>query len=425
VGVTGTSIGKSQTITFTPPASPVAFSATPVALSATATSGLTVVFTVLSGPGSVSGSSLTLTGVGTISIAANQAGGGIYNAATQVTQSLVVNQGSQTITFNPPASPVTYGVAPIALSANATSGLTVAFSVLSGPGTITGTSLTVTGAGTIVVAANQGGNANYTAAAQVTQTVTVNKAAQTVTFTAPATPVVYTVKPVTLAAKASSGLAVVFTVASGPAKVSGDELTFTGVGTVVVAANQAGNANYAAATKVTHDIVVKKAAQTITFTAPKTPVTYGVKPITLSAKASSALVVTFSVVSGPAKVAGSTLTITGAGTVVVAASQAGNSDYTAAAEVKHTIVVDKAKLTVTANGLSMTEGASVPALTYKMTGFVDAGTQKTATTGVPKLATTATSKSIAGKYPITVSVGTLAAKSYTFSYVNGTLTVNQ
>ena len=52
-------------------------------------------------------------------------------------------------------------------------GLTVTFSVVSGPGTISGTSLKLTNSGTVVVAANQAGNANYSAASQVTHSITM------------------------------------------------------------------------------------------------------------------------------------------------------------------------------------------------------------------------------------------------------------
>jgi hypothetical protein len=132
---------------------------------------------------------------------------------------------------------------------------------------------------------------------------------------------------------------VVFSVLSGPGTISGNILTITGVGTVEVAADQSGNADYAAAKEVTHNIVVKQIEQTITFTAPTSPVTYGVSPITLSATASSGLSVTFSVVSGPGTISGNILTITGVGTVEVAADQSGNADYAAAKEVTHNIVV--------------------------------------------------------------------------------------
>jgi hypothetical protein len=87
------------------------------------------------------------------------------------------------------------------------------------------------------------------------------------------------------------------------------------------------------------------------------------------------------------------------------------------------IAVKKATLTVTAEDQTMKQGAAVPALTYKIKGFVNRDTQKTATSGKPKLTTTATSKSAPGKYPIKATDGTLAAKDYTFTFEDGTLTI--
>jgi MBG domain (YGX type) len=200
-------------------------------------------------------------------------------------------------------------------------------------------------------------------------------------------------------------------------------LTITGAGTLVIGATQAGSVNYLAATEVKQTITVNKAAQAIAFTTLKTPVAYGVAPIALAAKATSGLPVTFAVVSGPGKITGTTLTITGAGTLVIGAAQAGNANYTAATEAKQTITVNKAAFKVTANPLSMKQGAAVPTLTYSITGFVDGDTQAKATTGQPALSTTATSKSAAGSYPIAIKAGTLIASNYTFTFVNGTLTV--
>ena len=56
-------------------------------------------------------------------------------------------------------------------------------------------------------------------------------------------------------------------------------------------------------------------------------------PVVLGANATSALPVAFSVVSGPAQIDGDTLTLTGIGLVTVRASQAGDANYAAAAEV--------------------------------------------------------------------------------------------
>jgi hypothetical protein len=191
--------------------------------------------------------------------------------------------------------------------------------------------------------------------------------------------------------------------------------------TVTYAPDPASYATYNGSTG-SSTVLVKKVLQSISVTLPSNPVKYGVAPITLEAKASSGLPVTFSVLSGPAKISAGKLAITGAGTVDLAAKQAGNAIY-GPAEAPITVMVVKAKLTVTTNSLSMKKGSAVPRLTYKMTGFVNGDTQSKATTGQPKLATTATSSSMLGKYPITVTAGKLAARNYVFAYKNGTLTV--
>ena len=68
----------------------------------------------------------------------------------------------------------------------------------------------------------------------------------------------------------------------------------------------------------------------------------------------------------PLSVSGSTLTVTGSGTCVVAANQAGNADYTAAAAVFHSIVVNAAVLTVTANNASRSYGAANPTFSAEL-----------------------------------------------------------
>jgi DNA-binding beta-propeller fold protein YncE len=342
VALSGVATQIPQTITFTSSAGPYTYGHAPITLSATGgASGNAVTFSLISGPGSVSGSMLTITGAGTIVVAANQAGSTNYSAATQVTQTVVVNQGAQAITFTAPASPVTYGAAPAALVATGGSSTKpVVFSVLSGPGSISGSTLSYTGAGTVVLAANQAGDINYTAATQVTQTVVVNQAPQTINFSALPSPAVYGVGSIPLAATGgASSNGVIFTVISGPAVISGNSLTIVGAGTVVVAANQAGNANYSAAAEVTQSVLVNQAPQAITFTVPSV-VLYGVAPITLNATGgASGNAVVFSVLSGPASITGNLLTITGTGTVVIAADQLGNTNYTAAAEVTQSVTV--------------------------------------------------------------------------------------
>lgn len=95
----------------------------------------------------------------------------------------------QTVTFLLPPT-VAFGAAPIPLIAVCTSKLPVTFAVLSGPAVINGTSLLITGAGTVLVAAYQSGNDVYAAAPTVTQTVQVSKATPHLSWTTPA-PILY------------------------------------------------------------------------------------------------------------------------------------------------------------------------------------------------------------------------------------------
>jgi len=154
------------------------FSFVPFAISATAMSGLGITFTSNT-PGvcTVAGSNVTTVATGVCSISADQPGNADYNAASQVTQGFSINAGSQSITFDPQTSPRNFSAAPFSLSpvAFATSGLSIAYSTTT-PSVCTanGTSITTLTAGVCTIAANQAGNANFAAAPQVTQNVTVN-----------------------------------------------------------------------------------------------------------------------------------------------------------------------------------------------------------------------------------------------------------
>ena len=169
-------------------------------LTATASSGLTVTFTsITSAVCSVSGSTLSLVGVGTCSINANQAGNGATAPAATVAQSFTVSQATQTITFNNPGTQNS-GSTPT-LTATATSGLPITFSSsTTGVCTVAGSTLSFATTGTCTVTASQVGNSNYMAASAVQQsfsvatlpgaptigTATAGNASASVSFTAPA-----------------------------------------------------------------------------------------------------------------------------------------------------------------------------------------------------------------------------------------------
>jgi hypothetical protein len=89
-----------------------------------------------------------------------------------------------------------------------------------------------------------------------------------------------------------------------------------------------------------------------------------------------------------------------------------------------TLTVTKAVLTVSGTAISMTYGGASPKTSYTTSGFMN-GETSAVISGVPSIATQASSTSSAGVYAITVSVALLSAKNYTFTAVNGSVTVNR
>jgi hypothetical protein len=197
-------------------------------------------------------------------IIGSQAGNGTYQAATQVQQSLTVSLRTQSVSFTstPPGAAVVGG-ATYQVTAVATSGLAVTFSVApasSGVCTVSGSTVTMIGAGTCTVNANQAGNGMYQAAPQVQQSFTVNRGPQTITFTSTPPAADRTDPPYIVTATSTSGLAVVFTTdpsSAGVCSVSGNSVSFSGRGTCIVYANQPGDANYLPAPQVQQVFQIK------------------------------------------------------------------------------------------------------------------------------------------------------------------------
>ena len=335
----------------------------------------------------------------------------------------VTGTTAQTITFGT-LPPVTYGVGPITLGATASSGLAITYLLVSGPATLAGNVLTITGIGTVTVKATQAGNATYAAAPSVTQSFAVNPATLTVTTPNVSrtinTPNLTFMYMITGYVNGENS-----TVVSGAPSITTTAQTNSPVGTYPITVTQGSltAANYVF-TFVGATLTVTSAPQTITFGAIAN-VTYGVSPIMLTATASSGLAVSYAV-TGPATLSGSALTITGVGQVCVTASQAGDATYAAATPVQQCFTVAKAALTVTASNASITYGAAIPtSFAYTITGFVN-GETTAVVSGTPSITTTATASSPGGTYPITPTVGTLTASNYAFTtFVPGTLTIGQ
>ena len=210
---------------------------------------------------------------------------GHHLRARRGAQTFQVSKDTQSITFTstPPSSPTiggTYAVTAmgggssnpvtISIDASSTSGCTV-----DGAGRVT----FAAPFGTCVIDANQAGTATYAAASEVQQTVGVGGIGQTLTFTTPApSPASVGAPGYTPAATSSAGLGVTIALdaSSSGCALSGGTVTFTGVGTCILDATQAGTTTYLPATQQQIIPVAKGASLiTITSSAPKTPLAGG------------------------------------------------------------------------------------------------------------------------------------------------------
>ncbi|NUT55118.1 MAG: hypothetical protein HOQ03_03935 [Thermoleophilia bacterium] len=376
-----------QTINFTstPPASATIGGSYTVA--ATASSGLPVAFSsATAGVCTVSGATVSLVGAGTCTLAADQAGSAAYHPAAQALQSFSVGRASQAISFaSTPPVPAAVGDPDYVVSASASSGLPVGFAVTpasAGVCSSSGSAVTFLGSGTCTVVATQGGSAVYDPAAPVQQAFTVGPGAptqspQTISFTSTAPGSAVVGGSYTVAASASSGLAVVFTIASGSAGVctiSGAAVSLVGPGTCTIDANQPGSVSYQPAPQAQQSFTVSTpppAPQTVSFTssAPSSAV-YGGPSYAVSAVATSGLPVAFSAAassSGVCALSGSTVSIVGAGTCTVNANQAGNGAYLAAPQVQQSFTVARASQTITITSSAPTVDKHSPPYTITAT----------------------------------------------------------
>ncbi len=315
-------------------------------LTATASSNLAVTYgSSNTSVATISGNTVTIVGVGTSTITASQAGNANYNAAANAPQTLTVNKGNQTITFNSFA-PASIGDAPITLAPTTTSGLTVVYSSSNtSVATVSGNIVTIVGQGNTTITASQPGNTNYNAATSVGQVLSV-KQAQTITFAALSSKT-FGDAAFNLTATASSSLVVTYISSNtSVASVSGNTLTIVGAGSTSITANQSGNGTFNAAPPVSQSLTVAKAAQTITFAGLSTK-TMGDAPFNLGATSTSALAVQYSVTpSGRVTISGSQITIVAPGSVTISADQPGNANFLAATPVAQTFCINPVKPTI-------------------------------------------------------------------------------
>jgi len=266
--VARTRVPTPQTLTLSAITSPT-YGHAPLTVSATASSGLPATYSVVSGPGTMAGNTLTITGVGSIVVAANQAGDATYAAAAQVTQSVTVQPAPLTVTASAAsrvfgaANPTFTGTITGLVNADAITATYASSANATTPAGTYGPSTAEAITPTLVDPGSRLGN--YTVTSTKGTLNITGSTVQTVSFVDPGTQV-YGAAPIALNATSSSGLPVTFSVVSGPASVSGNLLSITGAGVVVVKANQSGDLTYSEAS-MNRSITVQPAPLTVTANA--------------------------------------------------------------------------------------------------------------------------------------------------------------
>lgn len=318
-----------QVVAITSPA-PVNATVTGAPSNVTATGGASTSPVILSidtssgtGVCSISGSTVSFAKAGTCIVDANQAGDTNYNAAPQVQQSFAVAKAAQVVAITSTA-PVDATFAGTPYNVTATGGastrpVVLSIDAASGAGvcSISGSTVSFTGAGICIVDANQAADANYNAAPQVQQSFAVAKAAQVVAITSPAplnatvtgTPYIVTAtggastSPVLLSIDATSGV--------GVCAISGSTVSFTGAGTCIVDANQAGDANYKPAAQVQQKFAVSRIVTNVTLTSNAPAAVFGA-PVTFTATVGIGKSPTGTVTFKDGTIAIATVTLSGA-----------------------------------------------------------------------------------------------------------------
>ena len=313
----------------------------------TTNKGLTITYQSMNtSVATVNGNVLTIKAPGTAIISATQVGNADYLEATQISRTLTVNKRSQVITFGE-LPEKTYEDLPFTLPQKTNEGLSISYrSTNTSVATISGNTVTIIKPGTTDIIASQAGDATHYAAAEVSRTLVVKKAAQEITFAALASKT-YGDAPFALNQVSNKNLTISYTSSDASvASISGNMVTIHKPGTVTITASQPGNAYYLAATSVSQTLTIKKADQSINLPALESR-PYGSADFALPAQTDKGQTITY--VSSNTEVAtinGNIVHITGAGTTQITATQEGNEYYNAAPTVSQTLTVTKAYQTI-------------------------------------------------------------------------------
>jgi hypothetical protein len=303
-----------------------------------ATSGLPV--TLASSNPSVAivlGNTLSISGVGTTTITASQAGNPFWLPATSQQQLLRVVKAEQGLNFTRPPSLIPVG-ARVLLGASTTSGEPAQFFATGAlaieDGYLVGKTI---GTGTVTATVAE---TDLYKPASVTYEVTVGKLDQAISF-ADVQIKSFTDFPFRLDVSSNSQLSVALT-SSNPSTIEitdGNLATIKGTGVVTIEAAQTGDSTYNSAPSVTRQIAVERGVQAIAFQ-DIAPVAFGGPSFSLRASAPGGSVAFASSNPSVARVEnGNQLVIVGLGVARIIATQAGNQNYFSTSAVQSVIVL--------------------------------------------------------------------------------------
>jgi uncharacterized delta-60 repeat protein len=343
-----TNAKANQTIVVTTHAPAGASFNTQFSVAAASSSGLPVSY---SGSGACTNSGATFTmntGTGTCTVNYAQTGDANHNAAQPTTETVTAQKAAQSITFDAIADKV-FGDSDFVVSATSSSGLNVNFTA-SGNCTNTGTTVHLTGAGSCTITVSQSGNPDYDAAPDIARSFQITKAGSTTIVTAG--DAIYDGSghggsaTATGAGGLSQNLTVNYTGRNGT--VFSSTTAPTNAGDYTASATYDGDANHNASSD-SKNFTIARASQTIDFSALSNK-TFGVADFAVTASSSSGLAVGFAA-SGQCIISGLNVHITGAGVCAITASQLGDGNYNAAADVLRSFQIDKASQTITFDAL--------------------------------------------------------------------------
>ncbi len=341
-------------------------------------------YAVDSGPCSVSGTTLTPTASGTCAVTATKAQDSSYLAET-VTYNVAVAAANQATVSVNNASTVVYGSSLTLTATGGTGSGAFEFAQVSGPCSVSGTTLSTSAVGTCVVHARKLGDSGYNASAWSTNfTITVTPKPLTLSVTVSPTSRPYnTSTQVALASTSASNLTGVInndsvgtddsklSASISTADVATNKAVTVSVASGYVTGTHAGNYLLPTVTGTPVLTVTQTSQAALSWTSVLSTV-YG-QNVTLSATGGSGTgALSFATTSGPCTVASSIVTPTSVGTCVVVVTRAADTNYTAQTLTGNVEIGQAAQTTV-----SMTNATTVvygSTLTLTATGGEGSGT---------------------------------------------------